>query len=144
MITENQLNVNTHSFDGDYIIYEYSNYQNQICPSKTTKVDCNIQLASDQSRSVEVSLIIEWGPDALQKLERNNIQGVLNMDQTVLIYETSADFVPNEWTYMDDAAIVTTKVRFKFTSPYHDPNSDIVYLSNLFKSLSVTTSYYSY
>jgi hypothetical protein len=107
-------------------------------------VDCDIQLSSDQPREVGVSLWIEWDPDPLQKIQKNDIYGVLTDDLTTRKYEENVSFTPNEWIYMDDAAIVTTKVRFKFTSPYHDPNSDIVYLSNLFKSLSVTTSYYSY
>jgi hypothetical protein len=144
VITQNQLNLNTYSFDGDYIIYEYSNYQNQICPSKTTTVSCNIQLASEQPKPVGVSLWIEWGPDPLQRIEKNYMQGILNQDMTILVHEVSAGFIPGEWVTMDDAAIVTTKIRFRFASPYHDPNSDIVYLSSLFKSFRVTTNYYPY
>jgi len=144
VVTENLIHLNSHSFDGDYIIFEYSNYENQICPSKRTTVYCTIELASEQPKPVGVSLWIEWGPDPLQRIEKNYIFGVLNQDLTILTHQVSANFIPNEWMYMDEAATVTTKVRFRFASPFHDPNTDIVYFGNIFRSFRVTTSYYSY
>jgi hypothetical protein len=144
VVTENLLNVNNHYIDGDYIVFEYSNYQNQICPTKTTSVYCIVELDYVQPRPVGVSLWIERGPDALQRIEKNNIVGVPDDDKIILSYEKIVNFIPNEWIYMDQAAIVTTKVRLRFESPNQDPNSDIVYLSNLFRSLRVTTYYFPY
>jgi hypothetical protein len=144
VITQNQLNINTYSFDGDHITFEYSNYQNQICPSRTTTVSCDIRVSSEQTIGVGVSLWIEWGPDPLQRIEKNYMFATLSQDLSTNMYQQTVTFTPGEWVTMNDAAIVTTKVHFTFKSPNHNPNSDIVYLSNIFRSLTVTTSYYSY
>jgi hypothetical protein len=143
-VTENLLNVNEHFFSGDSITFEYSYYTNQICPSKPVNTGAMVTLSDVQERPVEVSFWYVWGSDPLQRMEKNKINPVDDPVLKVLIYYNEVQFTPNDWVFMNDAAIVTTHIRIKFFSPYHNANSDIVYLESIFKEIKASTMFYHY
>jgi hypothetical protein len=138
------LSIYEYSMDGNYITIKYWYYVNSVCPSKEVWTVNDVELNTFQPYPVEVSFWISYGSGSDKRIEKNNVQGNVDKELNITTYRADVKFTPLNLAVFDDAATITSFVRFKFYSVNRNPDEDMRYLRNLYKRIFYGFIYYPY